>query len=248
MLYGLSTTAIGHQNLSSALNIYQTLKDRLNLHYLELAIGTLNPINPADCFYPEPLVLHDSCLVDENGKKLRISIESTKNWEFYKKFVENYKVLQMHIHSPNQSIPKNVIYENLNKISDFLGIPVLLEVMPESKYHLSSVESVNELNFVPIVLDVSHVNIWANGEAFLTQKYAEAVLPSTRCIHLSHNDGIHDLHDLIPKDHWCWNWLKTINSTENLLVTYESLPIQFAQYERKDKSRLYFLRKFSKKK
>jgi len=244
MLYGLSTTAIGHRSLAEALNIYKILKSQLNLHYLELAIGTLNLVNE---IYPEPLVLHDSCLVDENGKKLRISIESTKNWEFYKKFIEHHQVLQIHVHSPLKNlIKKNTIYENLNKISDFFKIPVLLEVMPESKYHLSSVKSVNELNRVPIVLDISHVNIWAKGETSLTQKYTEAILPSARCIHLSHNDGIHDLHNLIPRDHWCCNWLKTINSTENLLVTYESLPIQFAQYERKDKSRLYFLKKLSK--
>jgi hypothetical protein len=54
-------------------------------------------------------------------------------------------------------------------------------------------------------------------------------------IHLSHNDGQADRHDLIPDEIWFADRLPAWR--EKYLVTYESLPIGQAQFERLDKRR-----------
>jgi hypothetical protein len=56
-------------------------------------------------------------------------------------------------------------------------------------------------------------------------------------IHLSHNAGKADTHDLIPRNVWFNDYLEEWN--DNYFVTYESLTIDYAAYERLDKCRKF---------
>lgn len=232
-IYGLSTTAIGHRPLSEALNIYETLKRQMNLSYLELAIGT---VNPTEYDYPEPLILHDACLY-HNGARIPFSIINEEHWHFYKTFTRRYKVLQVHLHAPRKNaIDESAIKTQVEKLMNFLELPVLIEIMPSPEYHYACPEISPD---VPIVLDISHAHIWARGNKTNTQKYVQRLLPHAHCIHLSYNDGYKDTHDLIPQD----SWIHTIAKPE-ATITYESLPAQFAKYQRRDFGRFHFLKPY----
>jgi hypothetical protein len=54
-------------------------------------------------------------------------------------------------------------------------------------------------------------------------------------IHLSHNQGYADTHDLIPADVWFNEFIA--DWSDRYLVNYESLPIDFSRYQRLDKIR-----------
>jgi hypothetical protein len=54
-------------------------------------------------------------------------------------------------------------------------------------------------------------------------------------IHLSHNQGYADTHDLIPANAWFNEFIT--DWSDHYLVTYESLPIAFSGYQRLDKIR-----------
>ncbi|MDJ0746439.1 MAG: hypothetical protein QNJ32_24175 [Xenococcaceae cyanobacterium MO_167.B27] len=57
-----------------------------------------------------------------------------------------------------------------------------------------------------------------------------------RAIHLSHNAGKADSHDLIPNHIWFEDYIN--EWSQDYLVTYESLPVNYAIYERLDKYKI----------
>ncbi len=76
----------------------------------------------------------------------------------------------------------------MTKMQATLKVPVYLEVMPSAEYLCSS-----DLTLVdfPLLLDVSHVNIWHRGNSKATQETCLNLLNSfsVGAIHLSHNQG-----------------------------------------------------------
>jgi hypothetical protein len=107
----------------------------------------------------------------------------------------------------------------------------MVEVMPEIQRWCSSPDS---LVNVPLLVDLSHVHIWSKGCGVTTRQLVQAMLDNHEVagLHLSHNDGRRDSHDLIPEDVWysdCIDeWLP------GRLATFESLPTIFHEYERLD--------------
>lgn len=93
----------------------------------------------------------------------------------------------------------------------------------------------------PLLLDVSHINIWHQGNDMATKETCLNLLKSftVGAIHLSHNQGKADIHDLIPHDVWFNDYLEPWN--DSYLVTYESLPVAYATYQRLDKYRKFAL-------
>jgi hypothetical protein len=73
-IYGLSTTAIGHRPLSEAINIYETLKSKMNLSYLELAIGTLSIINEEYWHFYKTFTRRDKVLQVHHSKGKKYAI------------------------------------------------------------------------------------------------------------------------------------------------------------------------------
>ena len=119
-----------------------------------------------------------------------------------------------------------------------LQVPVCLEVMPTSEYWCSSYDTLVDF---PLLLDVSHVNIWHRGNEMVVEETCLNLLDSfaVGAIHLSHNRGKVDTHDLIPHCVWFNNYLEEWR--DRYLVTYESLPVDYAVYERLDKCRKFAL-------
>ncbi|MCU0553133.1 MAG: hypothetical protein MUC48_27705 [Leptolyngbya sp. Prado105] len=227
-MIGLSTTAIGMRPIESAIEIYYQLQDPLRLEYLELAIGTYNDLSVIP---PEiPIVIHDRALYQGN-QRLPFSLMQPRSWMAYRALIQQRLVLALSIHPPRlQSATPQQIQAARSQLEAFLEIPVLLEVMPSDEYHNSKNLIVPE---VPLLLDVSHVNIWHQGNAEAVKQTVEELLPLAQGIHLSHNNGKSDSHDLIPTDIW-FNPL--INEWgRSLLVTYESLPEAHYTFERMDK-------------
>ena len=141
----------------------------------------------------------------------------------------------MSLHPPRQyECTQNELETALSQLEKIIKIPVYIEVMPSEDYWCSSVETlVNH----PLLVDVSHILIWYGGDMELTKQTCLNLLNSNQVgeIHLSHNKGKADTHDLIPLDIWfndlIHEWKK------NYFVTFESLPYDYCEYERLDKRR-----------
>jgi hypothetical protein len=231
---GLSITAIGLRGFDECLDIFHTLKSPLSLDYLELAIGSKCEI---DRDYPDiPLILHDSCLY-ERYFRYQLNPLQPSTWKAYADFIASHEVLAVSLHPPLKSYCSQKELEvAMMQMQQVFQVPVYLEIMPSDKYWCSSIQTLIDF---PLLLDVSHVNIWYQGNTAATQKTCLTLLNSYEvgAIHLSHNAGKADTHDLIPNNIWFNDYLEKWN--ENYLLTYESLTIDYAVYERLDKCRKF---------
>jgi hypothetical protein len=230
-MIGLSTTAIGLRPTDACMEIFSRLQSPLQLDFLELAIGASCAI---DYPYPEvPLLLHDSCLYSSEGLRLRLDLRRPQTWQVYVEFVAHYPVLAASIHAPLQrDMNRQELEKALQLYQDRLQVPVYLEVMPSPEYWCSSPETLVDH---PLLLDVSHVLIWYRGNQQQTEEACDRLLNSgqVKALHLSHNNGTADAHDLIPEDVWFGDRISTWR--QDYLVTYESLPVSYAEYQRLDK-------------
>jgi hypothetical protein len=236
-MIGLSMTAIGQRPLPECLEIYEALKGQLSLDFLELAVGTRCDLSlvPPDI----PLVLHDRCLY-EGAHKLPFALAAPESWEGYRQRIAGRDVRLLSLHPPLRSeMSLDGIRRNREALESLLGIPVCLEVMPSPHYWLCADdfrEPCQALTDIPLLLDISHINLWARGRDAEVRRWFERLLPQAIAIHLSHNNGRSDSHDLIPAGIWFAESVAQWHA-DGLSVTYESLPERFAQYERMDKQR-----------
>jgi len=227
-MLGLSITAIGLRPFEDCLGIFKTLRDPLKLDFLELAIGSPCPV---EFDYPDiPLILHDSCLYRHNFR-LRLNLLRPKTWQAYADFIDTHDVRAVSLHPPRRrDCTKQELETALSNLEDALGVPVCVEVMPSPEYWCSSEETLVDR---ALLIDVSHILIWHRGDRALTQQTCLRLCDRSPAIHLSHNAGRADTHDLIPQDIWFANCIQ--NWARDRFVTYESLPVEYEQYERLDK-------------
>jgi hypothetical protein len=230
-MVGLSITAIGMRSLLDCINIYDILQPQLKLNYLELAIGSICSI---DFPYPKtPLVLHDSCLY-HHRQRYCLRLNEPETWTVYADFIENHQnVLAVSLHAPRKWECSLIELErSLIELQKILQVPVFIETMPTKDYWCSDF---NTLVDFPILLDVSHILMWHQGSVDQTAATCQKLLATYQVgsIHLSHNQGYADTHDLIPIDAWFNE--SVADWGDRYLVTYESLPITFSQYQRLDK-------------
>lgn len=242
-MIGLSTTAIGQRPLSECLAIYEKLKAELSLDYLELAVGTRCDLSliPPDI----PLALHDRCLYD-GSYKIPFSIAEPESWEEYRQHIIGRDVRIFSVHPPRRGeLSLDGLKRHCDALEALLGIPVCLEVMPAPNYWLSAEDFRNQpdaLSDIPLLLDISHINLWTKGREAEVKGWVERLLPQAHreadpcgiAIHLSHNNGRTDSHDIIPSGIWFEKYVAEWNA-RGLFITYESLPEAFAKYERMDK-------------
>lgn len=249
-MIGLSTTAIGQRPLSECLAIYEKLKAELSLDYLELAVGTRCDLSliPPDI----PLALHDRCLYD-GSYKIPFSIAEPESWEEYRQRIIGRDVRIFSVHPPRRGeLSLDGLKRHCDALEALLGIPVCLEVMPAPNYWLSAEDFRNQpdaLSDIPLLLDISHINLWTKGREAEVKGWVERLLPQAHrvhevrrsladpcgiAIHLSHNNGRTDSHDIIPSGIWFEKYVAEWNA-RGLFITYESLPEAFAKYERMDK-------------
>jgi hypothetical protein len=229
-MLGLSITAIAQRPFSECLEIYRRLKPKLNLDYLELAVGSRCNIHQLPD--NEPLVLHNSCLYD-GAIKLQFKLTDKSTWSRYREQIKNKNILLFSLHPPQkQESDWKSIYFLRYELEDYLGIPVCFEVMPYKNFWLYKSDFEERLcESTPLLVDISHVNIWEKSNQFKVQKWIRNLLPSAVAIHISHNNGIEDSHELIPRRAW-FNELINDWSNSGLFVTYEALPEHFSQYDR----------------
>lgn len=217
---GLSITAIGMRSIEDCLNIFHTLKQPLRLDFLELAIGSNCDVNFD--YQDIPLVLHDSCLYNRN-LRYKLNLLQPETWKPYADFIACYNVIAVSLHPPLKKYCNQQELESaLIQMQTILEVPVYLEVMPSPEYWCSSLKTLIDF---PLLLDISHINIWHQGNSSETQQTCLSLLKlfSVGAIHLSHNEGKADTHDLIPHKIWFEDYLNEWN--KNYLVTYESLPV-----------------------
>ncbi len=233
---GLSITAIGLRRFSECMDIFQTLKSPLNLDYLELAIGSKCEINYN--YQDFALILHDCCLYDRYLRHKLDPLQS-RTWKVYADFISSHNVIAVSLHPPQKHYCTQKELElALEKMQQVLQVPVYIEVMPTDEYWCSSRETLIDF---PLLLDMSHVNIWHNGDQVKVENTCLDLLDSftVGAIHLSHNQGKADSHDLIPLNVWFNDYLEVWSN--RYLLTYESLPVKYAAYERLDKCRSFAL-------
>lgn len=229
-MLGLSITAIGLRPIEQCFNIFEQLRNPLNLDFIELAVGS--PCH-GDCEFSKiPIVLHDSCLYNSEGRK-RLNLLCPKTWRIYERFAAEHEAIALSIHPPLKRMCTQQDLEIAVKhLESALKIPVYVEIMPSSEYWCSSWDTLIDHS---LLLDVSHVLIWYRGNQDLTQKSCSEILRSfdIGAIHLSHNSGYSDDHDLIPEKIWFRDLVSIWR--QQYLVTFESLPNQYSAYERLDK-------------
>jgi hypothetical protein len=220
-MLGLSISAIGIRPIAECVEIFETFKPALKLEYLELAIGSNCRI---DYSYPNiPLILHDSCLYDRNHRQL-LKLSRPETWSVYAEFIQQHQnVVAASIHAPRRwECSRSELERSLIDLQQFLQVPVAVEVMPTRDYWCSSLESLVDF---PLLLDVSHVLIWQQGNWQETENVCQKLLRSHDVIeiHLSHNKGVADTHDLIPEQVWFDRYISDWRN--KYFVTYESLPV-----------------------
>jgi hypothetical protein len=219
--------------LHEVLEIAETLRQPLELSFLELAIGVRCHVN--DEYGQWPLALHDSCLSGgslHRPARFRFDLLEPGSWKPYKRFIEAHDVVAMSAHAPLRSrVDARSLEQMVRRCSDELGVLVMVEVMPESQRWCSSLDS---LIGVPLLVDVSHVHIWSNGLRNDTSRLTRQILENhdVRGLHLSHNDGHRDSHDLIPEDVWFADYID--EWLPGRLTTFESLPEVFHAHARLD--------------
>ena len=231
-MLGLSITAIGLRPFAECVDIFQKLQKPLQLDFLELAIGS-NCSTDFD-YSGIPLILHDSCLY-QDGIRKRLNLLRPQSWNVYAEFAAKNDVRGLSLHPPRRNdCTLKELETALSRLEKVIKIPVYIEVMPTKDYWCSSLETlVNH----PLLIDVSHILIWYKGDIKLTQQTCFKLLNSNQVgeIHLSHNQGKADTHDLIPMDIWFNDLIEEWK--QNYFVTFESLPMNFSEYERLDKRR-----------
>jgi hypothetical protein len=223
-MLGLSISAIGIRPIEKCLEIFNLFTPSLQLEYLELAIGSNCRI---DFPYPNiPLILHDSCLYQRNSRQL-LKLSKPETWSVYADFIQqNQHVAAVSIHAPRRwECNLSELERSLLALQQVLQVPVAIEVMPTLDYWCSSLDSLVDF---PLLLDVSHILIWQQGNDRATEATCRELLKSHKIIeiHLSHNQGIADTHDLIPVDIWFNPYISDWRT--QYLVTYESLPVSLA--------------------
>ena len=171
----------------------------------------------------------------EDGVRKRLNLLRPKSWNVYAEFAAKNDVRAFSLHPPRRNdCSLKELETALLQLEKFIKIPVYIEVMPTEDYWCSSMKTlVNH----PLLIDVSHIFIWYVGDINLTQQTCLKLLNSYQVgeIHLSHNKGKADTHDLIPSDVWVYDLIQ--DWIQNYLVTFESLPVNFSEYERLDKRR-----------
>jgi uncharacterized protein (UPF0276 family) len=229
-MLGLSITAIGLRSINECLKIFQILQEPMQLHFLELAIGSPCSV---DCDRLSiPLILHDSCLY-ENGIRQRLDLLHPKTWQVYKKFITRHDVRAVSLHPPRRyECTQHELEVALSDLEQALGIPVYVETMPSKEYWCSSLKTLVNCS---LLVDVSHILIWHRGNINLTLQTCLSILNSVPVgeIHLSHNNGKADTHDLIPTNIWFADAIATWK--QDYFVTFESLPVRYARFERLDR-------------
>ena len=229
-MLGLSITAIGMRSITQCLEIFQTLRDPMQLQFLELAIGS--PCGVEVNYGNTPLVLHDACLY-QSRSRLRLNPLRPQTWQPYAAFIAEHDVRAVSLHPPLQrDCSRSQLETALTQMEKTLQVPVFVEVMPSAEYWCSSQDTIVDH---PLLVDVSHILIWHGGDAAQTQATCLSLLENcpVGAIHLSHNNGHADAHDLIPASVWFGECISPWAT--QYFVTYESLPTDQAAYERLDK-------------
>lgn len=229
-MLGLSITAIGQRDFAECLSIYETLKPQLNLDFLELAVGSRCDTR----YIPDdmPLIIHHNCLYD-NALKIMFKLMDKNTWVDYYQRIKGKNIQLFSIHPPKKKdATLEQVLDYRQELENYLDIPVCLEVMPYKDDWLFADDFVDySLSKIPLLLDISHINIWAKSQEDIVKQWVEKLLPQSVAIHISHNNGFKDSHNIIPSGIWFENYIE-MWSNKGLFVTYESVPEQFKQWDR----------------
>jgi hypothetical protein len=237
-MYTLSCTAIGLRPIDECTDIYLNLQHDLNVRGLELAVGCL--VNIEEVFDENlSIYLHDKSLYKlDKGIKRRLDFLNPDTHDDIAYFVSRNKVKAISYHGQPKDYMSLKEFDAAIKLLSFnIDRPVWVETMINSNYHYGDFNSIGEHD---LLIDISHINLWAKGNHTVTEEMVLSLLniygSRVKQIHLSHNNGRSDSHELIPTDIWFKKYLESWSS--KYVVTYESLPIEYAEYERLDKKSL----------
>ena len=255
----LSATACTGRSMDEFLEIYQILKEPLQLSGLELAVGivfTTDDIPKIKQAGIDTVLWHDAFWFVDGKKQETYPSCIHEYFALHKLFcAEDINVPLWSIHPYKSHKPQAVWTEELYTqfCQDHWGD--LEYVLPrdnteDSKYYwmardfmiafenmlpntpcYNNLQAILDSN-VPMCIDYSHVNIWCKNNRERT--IVECLLASRKAVevHLSSNTGRRDSHDYIPEDEW---FLPYLDQLKVHYITYESLPVQYKQYGRLDK-------------
>lgn len=259
----LSATACTGRTFDDFLEIYQILKEPLNLQGLEVAVGipfTTDDISKIKQAGINTVLWHDAFWFVDGKKQETYPSVAAEYFALHKLFCDadiNVPLWSIHpykTHKPQAMWTEELYQDFCQEHWTDLEYVLPRDSVEDSDYYwqardfmiafenmLPNAPCYNNLqaildSSVPMCIDYSHVNIWCKNNR--EQTIIECLLATRRAteIHLSSNKGYRDSHDYITPDEWFIPYLDMIQKSKNYLyITYESLPIEYKQYGRLDK-------------
>jgi len=261
----LSTTACTGRSFDEFLEIYQILKEPLNLQGLEVAIGinfTTDDIPKIKQASIDTVLWHDAFWFVDNHKQETYPTVIAEYFDLHELFCQNdINVPLWSIHPYKSHRPEamwtDALYQDfhIEYWADFeyvlprdsdcgshyyytsRNFQIVFENMLPNAPCYNNLESILQSSrYNNFCIDYSHINVWCNNNR--EQTIIECLLATEKAeeIHLSSNKGRRDSHDYIEENEWFMPYLNSIEQThKHLYITYESLPIKYKEYGRLDK-------------
>lgn len=153
-------------------------------------------------------------------KRNRRSLQLFSKEKSYSKFLEAVKRLSAYAGSKridflieNNSMPRSELRNDKN----------VLALMVEAEEMIRIVKDVDSSNF-RVLMDMGHVKIAAHALCFDAYLFVEKVAPYTAALHLSDNDGEHDLHRSFSSRAWFLPFLKYFKD-RHIIIECDNLPV-----------------------
>jgi hypothetical protein len=236
----LSATACTGRSFDEFLDIYNTLKEPLQLSAVSLAVGinfTTDDIPKIKQAGIDTVLWHDAFWFVDGRKQETYPSVAHEYFALHKLFcAADIDVPLWSIHPYKSHRPKDMwtdeIYANYGmQWWDDLDYVLPRDDNPESDYHYNvrsfnivlenmlpnapcynNLDSVLQSDFYHkgFCIDYSHINIWTKNNN--EQTIAQCLLATTRAreIHLSSNKGHRDSHDYIEENEWFMPYLDSI--------------------------------------
>ena len=261
----LSATACTGRSFDEFLEIYQILKEPLQLSAIECAVGiavTTNDIPKIKQAGIDTVLWHDAFWFVDGKKQESYPSVAHEYFALHKLFCDadiNVPLWSIHpykSHKPQAAWTDasftNFKHENWHELDYTLAkddpanwemcnnryFDIVLENMLPNAPCYNNLDAVLQSSIAQrgFCIDYSHVNIWTHNNR--EQTIAQCLLATARAreIHLSSNKGRRDSHDYIEEGEWFLLYLDSIEQAyPSLYITYESLPVEYKQYGRLDK-------------
>lgn len=200
-MFGLATclesTGFTYTDLADYVNRYNFLKSKgVPLDFLQIGscLGAYEHLIPKEM----PLVIYGDWLLDSRGCRQKLFLNDRLSWRFYKKIVNDYKVLNFCLRSPLISAESNrldlqKVISKRQELEQYLGVSVSIEVGFKSKVlswnSLKTLKEFKAVNSLNLCLNLGILNLEFLGNREALRDCLAELLARTSLWHFAYNSG-----------------------------------------------------------